>query len=91
MNAKMFVKQRVAEIGRWRDEFGKMEEARRQYGLHLTGMYRATEPDTIIVTLDVESVEKAKKFANSDVLRHARKRAGAIGEADYWIAEDAID
>ena len=91
MNPKMFVKQKVADIARWRSEFGKMEEARRRYGLHLTGMYRAAEPDTIIVTLDVESVAKAKEFANSEVLRQGRERAGAVGNADYWIAEETID
>ena len=84
----MFVKQKVADIARWRSEFGKMEEARRQHGLHLTGMYRAAEPGTIIVTLDVE---EAKEFASSEVLRQGRERAGAIGDADYWIAEEAID
>jgi hypothetical protein len=91
MKSKMFVKQKVADIARWRSEFGKMEEARRQHGLHLTGMYRAAEPGTIIVTLDVENVEKAKEFASSEVLRQGRERAGAIGDADYWIAEEAID
>jgi len=90
MKSKMFVKQKVADVSRWRSEFWKMEEARQQYGLHLTGMYRAAEPHTIIVTLDVESVEKAKEFANSEVLQQGRERAGAIGDADYWIAEEAI-
>ena len=90
MKSKMFVKQKIADVSRWRSEFAKMEEARQQYGLHLTGMYRAAEPHTIIVTLDVESVEKAKEFANSEVLRQGRERAGAIGDADYWIAEEAI-
>jgi hypothetical protein len=88
---KMFVKQNVADVSRWREVFREMEAARQKYGLHLTGMYRATEPDTIIVTLDADDLAKAKAFANSDVLREGRERAGAVGDADYWIAESPME
>ena len=47
--------------------------------------------DLILRALDVETVEKAQEFASSEVLRQGRERAGAIGNADYWIAEEAID
>jgi hypothetical protein len=88
---KIFVKQRVADIARWRRVFGDMENARQSYGLHLTGMYLATEPNTIIVTLDCDDLAQAKAFASSDVLTAAREKAGAIGEADYWIAASPIN
>lgn len=88
---KMFVKQKVADVARWRKVFGEMETAHERFGLHLTGMYRATEPSTIIVTLDADDLAKAKAFAELDVLRDGRERAGAEGEADYWIAESAIE
>jgi hypothetical protein len=89
--AKMFVKQKVADIARWQRVFGEMETARQRYGLHLTGMYRAIEPRTIIVTLDADDLSKEKAFAESDILRESRERAGAEGEADYWIAESSLD
>jgi hypothetical protein len=87
---KMFVKQKVSDVTIWRRVFGEMEAARQSYGLHLTGMYLSTEPSTIIVTLDCDDLAGAKAFASSDVLIAARKKAGALGEADYWIATGSI-
>lgn len=90
----MLVKQRVADIAQWKAVFNdpELEKIRREHGLYVTGTYRAAdEPATVIVVMEMENLERAKEFAQSNTLAEARKRAGAVGLPDgVWYGESRV-
>jgi hypothetical protein len=94
MASIMLVKQRVADIAQWKAVFTdpELEKTRQEHGLYVTGMYRAAdEPATVIVVMDMEDLERAKAFAQSDVLTEARTKAGAVGPPDgVWYGESGV-
>ena len=89
MAGVMLVKQRVADVRRWNTVFDNpdLDAIRRQHGLVVTGSYvDGDDPNTIIVVMDMESVDAARQFAASPELAEARERAGAIGSPDgVWF------
>jgi hypothetical protein len=90
----MFVRQTVPDYERWKAVFDTMMAPwRAEYGLEVTGIFRLVDqPNTILLMLDVESVERAKQFATSAILSTGREHALAEGRtaADVWFADDSI-
>jgi hypothetical protein len=91
----MLVKQRVASIERWSTVFRapELDAIRRRHGLVVTGTYvDATDPNTVLVVMDMEDLDTARQFAASRELAAARERAGAIGSPDgVWLGPRQID
>ena len=91
----MLVKQRVASIEQWNTVFSvpALEAIRRRHGLVVTGTYvDATDPNAVIVVMDMENLSAAQRFAASSELAAARERAGAIGPPDgVWLGPRGID
>src|SRR5205814_10382296 len=55
-------------------------ERHREYGLIDIGTFReASEPDTIVVLMEVTDVAWAKEYWHSQVLEAGRRRAGVVG------------
>jgi hypothetical protein len=91
----MLVKQRVASVEQWNTVFRapELDAIRRRHGLMVTGTYvDATDPNTVIVVMDMENLSAAREFAASSELAAARERAGAIGTPDgVWFGPQRID
>jgi hypothetical protein len=91
----MLVKQRVASVEHWNTVFRdpELDAIRLRHGLMVTGTYvDATDPNTVIVVMDMETLDAAKQFAASPELAAARERAGAIGSPDgVWLGPRRID
>jgi hypothetical protein len=91
----MLVKQRVTSVKQWDGVFHdpELDTIRRRYGLMVTGTYvDGTDPDTVIVVMDMENIDAARQFAASSELASARERAGAIGSPDgVWFGAQRID
>jgi len=85
MSGVMLVKQKVADVQQWREVFEhpELDAVRRAHGLVVTGTFvDGDDPDTVIVVMDMDSIQRAREFAGSSDLASARKRAGAIGSPD---------
>ena len=95
MTGVMLVKQKVASIEQWNTVFRNpgLDTVRRQHGLVVTGTYvDGDDPKTVIVVMDMENLDAARKFAASSELALARERAGAIGPPDgVWLGSQQID
>jgi hypothetical protein len=91
----MLVKQRVASVDRWNAVFRnpELDAIRRRHGLVVTGTYAdESDPNTVIVVMDMENLSAARQFAASAELAAARERAGAIGSPDgVWFGPRQID
>lgn len=95
MTGVMLVKQRVANVDRWNNVFRdpQLDSIRRSHGLMVTGTYvDGDDPDTVIVVMDMENVDAARRFAGSPELAAARERAGALGPPDgVWLGPRRIE
>lgn len=95
MTGVMLVKQRVASIDRWQAVFRDpaLDAVRRRHGLVVTGTYvDGTDPNVVIVVMDMENFTAAKQFATSAELAAARERAGAVGDPDgVWFGPQRIE
>jgi hypothetical protein len=50
------------------------------------------DPNTVIVVMDMQNFDAARKFAASPELATARERAGAIGPPDgVWLGPQQLD
>jgi hypothetical protein len=91
----MLVKQRVASVDQWNAVFRnpELDAIRRRHGLVVTGTYAdGSDPNTVIVVMDMENMSAARQFAASAELAAARERAGAIGSPDgVWFGPRQID
>jgi hypothetical protein len=91
----MLVKQKVANIEQWNAVFRnpELDAVRRQHGLTVTGTYAdGDDPNTVIVVMDMQNFDAARKFAASPELATARERAGAIGPPDgVWLGPQQLD
>ena len=71
MPGVMLVRQRVADITQWDKVFRdpELDAVRRAHGLVVTGTYiDGDNPDTVIVVMDMDSIERAREFAGSTQL-----------------------
>lgn len=95
MTGIMLVKQRVASVDGWNAVFRDpdLDAIRRRHGLVVTGTYvDGDDPNVVIVAMDMENIDAARKFAGSSELAAARERAGAIGLPDgVWLGPHQID
>lgn len=94
MPGVMLVKQKVADVTQWDRVFRdpELDAARREHGLVATGTYvDGDDPDTIIVVMDMDSLQRAREFAGSSELAAARERAGAVGAPDgIWYGPTTV-
>ena len=90
----MLVKQKVESVGQWNAVFRNpdLDAVRRVHGLVVTGTYvDANDPNTVIIVMDMQDLDKARRFAGSAELAAARERAGAIGSPDgVWFGPQQI-
>ena len=95
MTGVMLVKQRVASVDRWSTVFRdpELDAIRRRHGLVVTGTYvDGMDPSTVIVVMDMQNMDAARRFASSLELAAARDRAGAIGPPDgVWFGPQQIE
>ena len=80
MKNYMMIKQRVADFAQFQAAFDELLPRRREYGLIDIGTFReASEPDTIVVLMEVTDVARAKEYWHSQVLEAGRRKAGVVG------------
>ncbi|MCH8115534.1 MAG: cyclase [Chloroflexi bacterium] len=86
--AHQFVRHTVADYGKWRAAYDDHEATRQEYGLKELGVHRgADDPNDITVVFEVESVERANEFAQSEDLKTKMMEAGVQGMPDIWFTD----
>ncbi len=86
----VLIRHKVADYGRWKEAFDTHLNARKRAGE--TGAHVFTnmeDPHEIIVMLEWQTAEEARKFVNSDELRQRMRDAGVQGNPEVQYLEDA--
>jgi hypothetical protein len=86
--AVIFARIRVSDIDRWHAAFLEADPIRREQGISVHAIYRdATYHNGLIVMLDVEDLDRAQEFYNSDEQRQRMARSGIERPAELWMGD----
>jgi hypothetical protein len=78
------VRNRVADYAQWKDGWDQGAASRRDSGVKSEQLFRNPgEPNEVVLLLEYESMEQARRFAASDVLREALKESSLQDRVVY--------
>jgi len=86
----ILVRHKVADYSRWKEAFDSHLTTRKhagETGCHL--FHNMEDPREIVLLLDWQSLEEARKFMSSDELRQRMQEAGVQGNPEVQYLEDA--
>lgn len=85
----LLIHHRVADYAAWSTVFAEQEIERRANGSRGGRILRTyADPRDILVILEWDDLERARLFVDSDDLQEAMRRAGVIGDPEFWFLED---
>ncbi len=85
----LLIRHRVADYAAWSTVFAEQEIVRRANGSRGERILHAdADPREILVLLEWDDLERARLFVDSDDLQGAMRRAGVIGDPEFWFLED---
>ena len=77
----VIVRTKVKDYGSWRSVFNELAESRKAHGEKSSQVFQSVQnPNDITILFEWESSEKSQQYMQSDELKAARERGGAIGE-----------
>ena len=87
---RMFARHQVADYDAWRAVYDSADEVRKKMGCVAQSVYQATDnPRDITVVHDFSSLDAARAFASSSVLKEDMAKAGVIKAPELWFTEAA--
>jgi len=86
----VLIRHKVADYNRWKEAFDSHLGNRKRAGESGSHVFHSVEdPREIVVLLDWQTIEEARKFMNSDELRQRMQAAGVEGSPEVQYLEDA--
>jgi hypothetical protein len=86
----VLIRHKVADFGRWKEAFDSHLSNRKRAGETGCHVFNSVEdPHEIVVLLDWQTIEEARKFMGSDDLKQRMQSAGVQGTPDVQYLEDA--
>jgi len=85
----VLVRHKVNDYGRWKTVFDAHLTTRKhagETGCHL--FHNLDDPNEVVLLLDWQTIEEARKFMSSDELRQRMKDAGVQGAPEIHYLED---
>ena len=83
---RIFVRHIVNDYQVWREVYDSFEEGRVRLGIKAHEVFQSlNDPVDITLWHDVDSVETARAFLDSDKLREAMKKGGVVGTPTVWL------
>jgi heme-degrading monooxygenase HmoA len=74
---------KVKDYEKWKPVFDELRPKRKEYGAIGGYLYRmADNPNEVVVLMEWESVEKARKWAMSEYVKKAFEQGGVIGRPE---------
>ncbi|SNQ62374.1 cyclase [Candidatus Methanoperedens nitratireducens] len=80
---------KVKDYSKWKPMFDEFANSRKEYGSKGGRLFRiADKPNELAILYEWESIEKARKFAQSEDLKKYFERAGVIGKPEFYYLEE---
>ena len=90
--AHFLVHHRVEDYKSWKSVFDGHSSLRSEAGSLGGKIFRsASDPNEIFTLLEWDSLDNAKKFAQSDSIKKAMKKAGVVGIPSIYFVEEIAE
>ena len=84
----LLVRHTVKDYAKWKPFFDEHQLTRKKSGSKGGHIYRNSQnPNEIIVVFEWDTLDNARKFAESADLREQMEKAGVIGKPDVYFLE----
>lgn len=87
--AYLLVRHKVKDYSKWKTVFDEHAATRKSSGARGGRLFRnADNPNEVVILFEWDSIEKTKKFAQSEDLKKTMQRAGVIDKPDVYFMEE---
>ncbi len=84
----ILIRHKVADYPKWKPVFDEHGATRQASGSRGGQLFRnANDPNELVILLEVDDLEKARQFAQSEDLRQTMQRAGVADQPDIYFLE----
>lgn len=81
-----FVKHKVDDFEAWKKVYEEFSKVRKEKGvIGASVLQEISDPETVIVVHEFDSLDVASRFFESEELKNAMKNAGVQGQPEIWI------
>ncbi|VVB89971.1 Antibiotic biosynthesis monooxygenase [uncultured archaeon] len=81
--AYLMFRGKVKDYETWKPMFDGLADIRKEYGAKGGRLFRiADNPNELVVLMEWESIEKARKYTQSEHIKKAFERGGVIGKPE---------
>jgi heme-degrading monooxygenase HmoA len=85
----MLVRHKVANFDKWKPLYDEHATVRKDSGSRSAHLFRnADNPNEVLILFEWESLDKAKKFAQSENLRQKMQEAGVLDKPDIYFLNE---
>jgi hypothetical protein len=87
-DVRLYVRHEVSYYAAWKKSYDAFSDGQKKGGVFFKAVYQSVDDaNDVTVIHDFHSLEKAKAFANSDLLKNAMKQSGVIGVPQIWYTK----
>jgi len=87
--AYLLIRHKHKDYTKWKTVFDEHSVTRNASGSKGARLFRNTDnPNEMVIIFEWDSLEKAKKFAQSEDLKKTMQRAGVIDKPDIYFLEE---
>ncbi len=87
--AYLMFRGKVKDYEKWKPVFDELAGVRKEYGSKGGWLFRnADNPNEPVVLMKWESIEKARKYTQSEQIKKAMERGGVIGKPEFSFLEE---
>jgi hypothetical protein len=85
----MIIRHRVEDFSTWREAYLAHASTRSAAGVTRSRVFQTEgDPNQVVVEFEVKDLEVAKTFSKSKDLKEKMKKAGVIGQPDFYYLND---
>ncbi|WP_445475949.1 hypothetical protein ACT9XH_04240 [Methanococcoides methylutens] len=90
--AYLLVKHTVEDFSKWKLGFDDHESTRKENGSKGGMLFRTSEdPNSLVILLEWDNIENARKFSESDELKKKMEELGVITKPDIFFLDKIED
>jgi heme-degrading monooxygenase HmoA len=85
----VLVRHKVEDYAKWKPMFDDHGATRKASGFRGHHLFRdADDPSELVILFEVDDMEKARQFCQSEDLRQAMQRAGVSDQPDIYLLDE---
>ncbi len=85
----VLVKARIEDYAKFRTVFDGLAPRRKEFTSKDARVFRnSSNPNEVVILMDLDDVEKARQYLQSDELRQSQQRAGTLGPPEVSYLDE---